>query len=53
MVIIDGVAWNGSAVRLIAFDEANSKLVWYVPNTGSEATGDLSAYTAQIEVIGH
>jgi hypothetical protein len=45
-------AWNGSAVRLIAWDKTNNKLVWYVPNTGSEASGDLSGYTARILVVG-
>lgn len=47
-----GNAWNGSAVRLVVYDYANKKLVWYVPNTGSEASGDLSAYTLRLEVIG-
>lgn len=47
-----GVAWNGSAVRLVAWDATNQKLVWYVPNTGSEATGDLSAYSVVLAVFG-
>jgi hypothetical protein len=47
-----GVAWNGSAVRLLVWDKANQKMLWYVPNTGSEATGDLSAYAATIVVLG-
>ncbi|HZI93367.1 MAG TPA: hypothetical protein VFE84_03930 [Patescibacteria group bacterium] len=48
-----GVAWNGSAVRLVTYDYTNQKLVWYVPNTGSEASGDLSAYSARLMLIGH
>lgn len=50
--ILGGVAWNGSAVRLLVFDKTNSKIAWYVPNTGAEASGDLSAYTALIVVLG-
>lgn len=45
-------AWNGSAVRLITYDKTNQKLVWYVPNTGAEASGDLSAYSVRIMVVG-
>lgn len=51
--VVDGfLAWNGSAVRLVTWDPTNQKMVWYVPNTGAEASGDLSAYKADIEVIG-
>jgi hypothetical protein len=45
-------AWNGSAVRLVTYDKTAQKLVWYVPNTGAEASGDLSAYSARIMVVG-
>lgn len=50
--IVGGVAWNGSAVRLLVFDKTNGKVAWYVPNTGAEASGDLSGYTALIVVLG-
>jgi hypothetical protein len=47
-----GIAWNGSATRLLVYDHTNKKVVWYVPNTGAEASGDLSGYTARFEAIG-
>lgn len=47
-----GVAWNGSATRLVAWDKTNAKLVWYVPDTGAEASGDLSAYSVVLIVYG-
>jgi hypothetical protein len=50
--ILGGVAWNGTATRLLVYDKTNGKIVWYVPNTGAEATGDLSAYAATIVVLG-
>jgi hypothetical protein len=53
VAVLGPVAWNGSASRILAWDPTNKKIVWYVPNTGSEATGDLSAYKANLEVIGY
>jgi len=50
--ILGQVAWSGTATRLLVFDKTNSKIVWYVPDTGAEATGDLSAFTATIVVLG-
>ena len=49
-----GAAWNGSAARILVYDYANSKMVWYVPNTGAEvgAATDLSLYTVRLEVLG-
>ncbi len=47
-----GLAWNGTSVRLIVWDPTNKKIVWYVPETGAEASGNLSAYVAQILVVG-
>lgn len=53
-VEVCGVAYNGStAVRLVTYDATAQKLVWYVPNTGSEASGDLSAYSVRLIVYGH
>lgn len=48
-----GVAFNGSATRLVGYDYTNQKFVWYVPNTGAEASGDLSAYVVRVMLIGH
>lgn len=50
--VLFGMAWSGTAVRLIVYDRTNKKAVWYVPNTGSEASGDLSTYVCQFEAIG-
>lgn len=47
-----GIAWSGTATRLVVYDYTNNKVVWYVPNTGAEASGDLSAYTTRFEAIG-
>lgn len=48
------MAWSGSAVRLVVWDPTNQKLVWYVPNTGSEVAGgqDLSGFSVDLEIIG-
>jgi hypothetical protein len=49
-----GVAYNGTnTVRLVGYDYTAQKFVWYVPNTGSEASGDLSTYTVRVLLIGH
>jgi hypothetical protein len=48
-----GVAWNGTASRLLVYDKTNQKVIWVVPDTGAEATGDLSAYVADFLVLGH
>lgn len=48
-----GQAFNGSnAVRNLAWDRTNQKIVWYVPNTGAEASGDLSSFSTRIMVVG-
>jgi hypothetical protein len=46
------VANNGTATRLIIYDTVAQKLEWYVPNTGAEASGDLSGYSVTLLVIG-
>lgn len=53
LVVAGLVASSGSAVRLLSWDAANKKIQWWVPNTGSEASGDLSTYTAYLEFIGN
>jgi hypothetical protein len=50
--ILGQVAWNGTATMLLVFNKTSGKIVWYVPDTGAEATGDLSAYSATIVVLG-
>ena len=50
--ILGLIAWNGTATRLLVYDKTNGKMVWYVPDTGAEASGDLSAYSATIVVLG-
>lgn len=39
---------NGSAIRVGVFVYSTQKLQWFVPNTGAEASGDLSAFTGTI-----
>lgn len=52
--VVHGVAWNGSAVRILVYDQTNSTVRWFIPNTGAEVAGaqDLSAFIADIEVVG-
>lgn len=46
--------WNGSAVRVLAWDKDNAKLVWYVPDTGAEVANatDLSAFDGVLLIYG-
>lgn len=48
------IASSGSATRLVVYDRAAGKLIWFVPNSGAEVAGgqDLSTYSARVEVIG-
>lgn len=48
----DLIIGNGSSIRIGWFDYPNQKIQWFVPNTGSEATGDLSAYSGTIMFFG-
>ena len=54
--VIFGVAVNaaGAAPRLLVYDYTNSKVRWFVPNTGDEvaAATDLSGYTVRTQVLG-
>jgi hypothetical protein len=52
-LVLPEIAWDGTATRLVVYDRTNSKFVWYVPDTGAEASGDLSAYTFRVLVVGH
>ena len=50
--ILGATISNGTAVRVGWYNLATGKLMWFVPNTGSEASGDLSAYVGQLEFVG-
>lgn len=47
-----GTISNGSAVRIPFWDYTNQKLLFFVPNTGAEAAGDLSAYSGTLLFTG-
>jgi len=40
--------------RLLTYDHTNEKVVWIIPDTGSEVAGavDLSGFSARFEAIG-
>lgn len=55
-VIPVGMPWDGSATsRILVWDYVNDKLVWFVPNTGSQVAGAvaLNGFTCLVLVIGH
>ena len=43
-----GTISSGSAVRIPFWDYANQKLQFFVPNTGAEASGDLSTFSGTL-----
>ncbi len=47
-----GVITNGSAVRVAIWNFTTQALQFFVPNTGAEASGDLSGYTGTLLVTG-
>lgn len=51
---INGIASDGTTVRLIWWNPATNKLMWFVPNTNVEvaAAVNLSAFSVQFEVVG-
>lgn len=51
---IQGVVTDGTSIRILVYDRANSKLRYWIPNTGAEvaAAQNLSTFTGQIEVFG-
>lgn len=54
-IITGSIAWDGiSAVRLVVWDPVNSKMLWFVPNTGAEVANgtNLSTFKVGINVIG-
>lgn len=50
--VLGGLISNGSAVRLVFYNPTTEKLFIVVPNTGSEASGDLSTYSGRLEFVG-
>lgn len=54
---VEGTIGNASGVASTAilvpfFDYTNQKLQWFVPNSGAEASGDLSAYRGTVTFYG-
>ncbi len=45
---------SGGAVRVLAFDYVNQKLIWFVPNTGAEVANaqDLSTFSGTLTFYG-
>lgn len=43
-----GMLTNGSAIRIPVWDYANQKLLLFVPSSGAEASGDVSAYSGTL-----
>jgi hypothetical protein len=37
---------------VLAYNYTNQKLMWFVPNTGAEASGDLSGYVGTLTFYG-
>lgn len=50
--VLGAVITSGSAIRVGVWDASTEKLMWFVPDTGAEASGDLSTYSGSIEVVG-
>lgn len=53
-IVPAGVAYDGTNVRLLAWDKTNGKLVWIVPDTNAEVANatDLSAFDVVLLVYG-
>lgn len=50
---IGNVGGAASTAILVAhFDYTNQKLQWFVPNTGAQATGDLSGFSGTLTFYG-
>jgi hypothetical protein len=47
-----GTISNGTAVLISHFVYSTQKIMFFVPNTGVEVTGDLSTYTGTLTFFG-
>jgi uncharacterized Ntn-hydrolase superfamily protein len=50
--VLGGILTNGTVVLNAAYVASTGKLQIFVASTGVEATGDLSAYTGRLEIVG-
>jgi hypothetical protein len=50
--VLGGLITNGTLVRLVTYIPATEKLFITVPDTGAEASGDLSTYSGRLEFVG-
>jgi len=51
---IQGIASDGTSTRLVWWNPATNKLMWFVPNTNVEVANgtNLSTFSIQFEVVG-
>lgn len=47
-----GVISSGTAVLIVRWDYTNQKLMFFVPNTGAEAAGNLSTFSGTLLFTG-
>lgn len=50
--VLGGLITNGTLVRLVTYNPSTEKLFITVPDTGAEASGDLSTYSGRLEFVG-
>lgn len=50
--VLGGLITDGTLIRVVTYIPSTGKLFITVPDTGAEASGDLSTYTGRLEAIG-